>query len=317
MHTATRLAGPAIAAARRVNPRARIAAFGLYAPLNAEWLRSLGVDRVLGGEFEEELVAWANDDVFPQSTPRAQSQNLSAISAPSAGPVRDALPRIHFLVPDRSGLPALSIGRHPADAERRAASGRLHGSEPRLQTRLPALPGGADLQRAVSCRVAGRRARRRRRAGGGRRGAHHVRRPGLLQRSHARDAHRGRAARRASRRQLRRDDQGRAPAAPPRPGAAAGRDRLRVRDERRGVDRRRGADDLRQRTHAGRFRGGGRTLPRGRRHADADVRGVPPVADARVAIASSSTRSPRSISSITSPRFSSRSGCSCPKARVC
>src|SRR5512141_2440953 len=40
MHTATRLAGPVIVAARRANPSARIGAFGLYAPLNADWLRS-------------------------------------------------------------------------------------------------------------------------------------------------------------------------------------------------------------------------------------------------------------------------------------
>src|SRR5437899_1101652 len=61
MHTATRLAGPLIAAARRLNPAARICAFGLYAPLNDEWLRSIGVDEVLGGEFEEDLVAFAGD----------------------------------------------------------------------------------------------------------------------------------------------------------------------------------------------------------------------------------------------------------------
>src|ERR1700704_1000977 len=42
MHTATRLAAPIIAAARRVNPAARICAFGLYAPLNARWLRAVG-----------------------------------------------------------------------------------------------------------------------------------------------------------------------------------------------------------------------------------------------------------------------------------
>src|SRR4029077_6122900 len=59
MHTATRLAGPIIAAARRVNPSARLCAFGLYAPLNADWLRSLGVDDLLGGEFEEGLAAIA------------------------------------------------------------------------------------------------------------------------------------------------------------------------------------------------------------------------------------------------------------------
>src|SRR5712692_9242254 len=59
MHTATRLAGPVILRTRLVNRSARICAFGLYAPLNAEWLRSLGVDEVLGGEFEEQLTAIA------------------------------------------------------------------------------------------------------------------------------------------------------------------------------------------------------------------------------------------------------------------
>src|SRR2546425_10476132 len=59
MHTATRLAAPVLAKIRRLNPTARICAFGLYAPLNAEWLRSLGVDAVLGGEFEGELTEYA------------------------------------------------------------------------------------------------------------------------------------------------------------------------------------------------------------------------------------------------------------------
>ena len=54
MHTATRLAAPAIKQARAMNPSARICAYGLYAPLNAGFLRSLGVDDVLGGEFEAE-----------------------------------------------------------------------------------------------------------------------------------------------------------------------------------------------------------------------------------------------------------------------
>src|SRR5512143_3260554 len=63
MHTATRLAGPLIALARRVNTAARICAFGLYAPLNREWLRSLGVDEVFGGEFEQELTAWARSSL--------------------------------------------------------------------------------------------------------------------------------------------------------------------------------------------------------------------------------------------------------------
>ena len=114
MHTATRLAAPIIATARRLNGSARICAFGLYAPLNAEWLRSIGVDDVFGGEFEEDLAEWAALKGCATSTrqePRsAQSTPSESFSAPSAVSAvsRNPLPRIHFLVPDRSGLPPLS-----------------------------------------------------------------------------------------------------------------------------------------------------------------------------------------------------------------
>ena len=94
MHTATRLAGPIIAQARRVNPRARVCAFGLYAPLNEAWLRSLGVDAVFGGEFEEEMTRWA---FAGSSFDRLRTSEGSR-----------TIPRIHFLVPDRNGLPPLS-----------------------------------------------------------------------------------------------------------------------------------------------------------------------------------------------------------------
>jgi|KBSMisStandDraft_5_1062788.scaffolds.fasta_scaffold15134_4 radical SAM superfamily enzyme YgiQ (UPF0313 family) len=88
MHTATRLAGPVIRAVREINPSARLCAYGLYAPLNGDWLRSIGVDAVFGGEFEEELTAYAT------------GANGSNRTAPGS-----ALPRIHYLVPDRRGLP--------------------------------------------------------------------------------------------------------------------------------------------------------------------------------------------------------------------
>ena len=88
MHTATRLAGPVIRAVREINPSARLCAYGLYAPLNGDWLRSIGVDAVFGGEFEEELTAYA------------AGANVGGRSAPGA-----AVPRLHFLVPDRRGLP--------------------------------------------------------------------------------------------------------------------------------------------------------------------------------------------------------------------
>jgi radical SAM superfamily enzyme YgiQ (UPF0313 family) len=114
MHTATRLAAPIIANARRLNPSARICAFGLYGPLNAEWLRSIGVDEVFGGEFEEDLARWAGLKACatskrqePQSALSTQSEIFSANSGFSAVR-RGPLPRIHFLVPDRTGLPPLS-----------------------------------------------------------------------------------------------------------------------------------------------------------------------------------------------------------------
>jgi len=103
MHTATRLAAPIIATARRMNPAARICAFGLYAPLNADWLRSIGVDAVFGGEFEEDLTAFAQQ----VGTQRSQSTQRNTYAADSAFN-RRPLPKIHFLVPDRSGLPPLS-----------------------------------------------------------------------------------------------------------------------------------------------------------------------------------------------------------------
>src|SRR5216684_8296911 len=55
MHTATRLAADLVAPVRGLNPRAHLCFYGLYAPVNEEFLRGLGVGTVLGGEFEEGL----------------------------------------------------------------------------------------------------------------------------------------------------------------------------------------------------------------------------------------------------------------------
>jgi len=112
MHTATRLAAPILAAARRANPSARICAFGLYAPLNGAWLRSLGADAVFGGEFEEDLAAFAGQ-AGTQSPPSSQRNLVSPSPEVRTGQDEQsvsagALPKIHFLVPDRSGLPPLS-----------------------------------------------------------------------------------------------------------------------------------------------------------------------------------------------------------------
>ena len=110
MHTATRLAAPLITNARRVNASARICAYGLYAPLNAEWLRSIGVDAIFGGEFEEELTAWAGSSFDRLRTSESATRGASSAShrEPLSSPPHPKVPRIHFLVPDRSGLPPLS-----------------------------------------------------------------------------------------------------------------------------------------------------------------------------------------------------------------
>ena len=92
MHTATRIAARTLERVRRLNPRAHLCAYGLYAPLNADWLRESGVATILGGEFESGLAQLARE----LSSPRQASQN-GLIS----------LQRQQFLVPDRRGLPAL------------------------------------------------------------------------------------------------------------------------------------------------------------------------------------------------------------------
>jgi radical SAM superfamily enzyme YgiQ (UPF0313 family) len=92
MHTATRLAGGLIARARRVNPAARLAAYGLYAPLNEQWLREKGVAHVLGPECEDALVGLATDPQSQIPDPKTQT----------------GMPRLALIQPDRTTLPALT-----------------------------------------------------------------------------------------------------------------------------------------------------------------------------------------------------------------
>lgn len=94
MHTATRLAVKAIAKIRGRNAHAHICCYGLYAPMNELHLRQLGVQTILGGEFEEPLADLA--DRLENGTAGAAPQPLISLG------------RQNFMVPDRSGLPPLS-----------------------------------------------------------------------------------------------------------------------------------------------------------------------------------------------------------------
>ena len=94
MHTATRLAMPVIEQVKHLNPRARLVCYGLYAPLNADLLRGLGVETVIGGEFEAALVDLA-----------------SGSDAASKGTSK-SIEKLTFLTPDRRGLPSLELYSH-------------------------------------------------------------------------------------------------------------------------------------------------------------------------------------------------------------
>src|SRR5438477_7716492 len=57
MHTATRIAATVVERVKQLNARAHLCFYGLYAPVNESFLRKLGADTILGGEFEEGLFA--------------------------------------------------------------------------------------------------------------------------------------------------------------------------------------------------------------------------------------------------------------------
>src|SRR4029453_5136230 len=56
MHTALRLGGQGAERIRPLNPDCHLAFYGLYAALNADYLREHGVDSILSGEVEQALV---------------------------------------------------------------------------------------------------------------------------------------------------------------------------------------------------------------------------------------------------------------------
>src|SRR5579872_5796095 len=100
MHTATRLAIRILPAVRKLNPHAHLCFYGLYAPVNESFLRKLGVQTILGGEFEQGLVSTL--DRLRNGNGQLSSQPLPAVS----------LSRQVFLAPDRSTLPPLRQYAH-------------------------------------------------------------------------------------------------------------------------------------------------------------------------------------------------------------
>lgn len=131
MHTALRLGVAAARRVRRVNPDAHIAFYGLYATLNADYLRDGVADSVVGGEYEAALVT------LVASLARAERPT------PRIVPV---LERLDFPVPSRATLRPLDAytvliepgGRRPAGYVE-ASRGCLHHC---LHCPIPPVYGG-------------------------------------------------------------------------------------------------------------------------------------------------------------------------------
>src|SRR5438093_8079406 len=93
MHTATRIAAQVVQHVKALDPRAHLCFYGLYAPVNEAFLRSLGAGTVLGGEFEAGLLSLIR-----------RLKAGQPYTAPQLEPVI-SLERQQFLVPDRQDLP--------------------------------------------------------------------------------------------------------------------------------------------------------------------------------------------------------------------
>jgi radical SAM superfamily enzyme YgiQ (UPF0313 family) len=100
MHTALRLGLRVAREVRRTNPACHICFYGLYASLNTGYLLDTVADSVIGGEFEEAMLALIG------SLDLGEAVKIEGVST-RAGAAAPALSRQNFPVPDRSRLPRL------------------------------------------------------------------------------------------------------------------------------------------------------------------------------------------------------------------
>ena len=124
MHTALRLGAELGARIKQLHPRVRLCYYGLYAPLNREFLVANGADAILGGEYEAALVELARGGAAPTVV----------------------LERLDFAPPARARLPQLdryatliSDGGERAAGYTEASRGCLHHCR---HCPIPAVYGG-------------------------------------------------------------------------------------------------------------------------------------------------------------------------------
>jgi len=107
MHTAFRLALEAARTVRARAPETPICLYGLYARVDEASTLGAVADRLIAGEYEAELVAWAEELPRGATTSRA---------------------RIRLPVPDRSGLPGLGHYARLQDGNQRRLVGQVQAS---------------------------------------------------------------------------------------------------------------------------------------------------------------------------------------------
>ncbi|MEW6732779.1 MAG: CUAEP/CCAEP-tail radical SAM (seleno)protein [Acidobacteriota bacterium] len=102
MHTALRLGVRVATEIRSVNPACHICFYGLYAILSANYLLTTVADSVIGGEYEEKLLA------LIKAVETGEKINIENVSTTTSltSPV---LKRLHFPIPDRNQLPSLEV----------------------------------------------------------------------------------------------------------------------------------------------------------------------------------------------------------------
>jgi radical SAM superfamily enzyme YgiQ (UPF0313 family) len=152
MHTATRLAVALLPGLRDLNPDAYLCFYGLYAQANEDYLRDLGVHAILGGEFEDDLVKLAAL-LSPEGSEAQAAPQLKILSeAPAHNMMKSGLPRLKFITPDRSGLPALRQYAHvvmPEGSHRVAGYTEASRGCKHLCRHCPVVPAYAGQFRVV------------------------------------------------------------------------------------------------------------------------------------------------------------------------
>jgi radical SAM superfamily enzyme YgiQ (UPF0313 family) len=128
MHTALRLAVPIARRVRRLNPAARIVFYGLYASLNADYLLRECADAVIGGEYEQALVAYARGVEAGHADGAVPGVSVRG----AATPARRG--RLAFMPGARDALPPLDRYAHLQAGAERVLAGYVEATRGCLHT---------------------------------------------------------------------------------------------------------------------------------------------------------------------------------------